>query len=189
MVVPIVGGLSGRGAVAAPDALDDLCRQQGVLDLMRFVPAMSQEELADWYRAADVLVVPSRSESFGLVALEAQACGTPVLASAVGGLPTAVWDGVTGMLVRGHDPAVYGDRLLWLARHPDVLTSMGNAAVRHAEGLSWEAAADKTLDVYERAMRTRESDGARAAACPCPVGSPFLEEQGSRSVSLTSVLV
>ncbi|MDQ1007385.1 D-inositol-3-phosphate glycosyltransferase [Streptomyces sp. V4I23] len=188
MVVPVVGGLSGAGT-AAPDALRHLCREEGVLDVMRFVPAVSQEQLADWYRAADVLVVPSRSESFGLVALEAQACGTPVLAAAVGGLPTAVWDGVTGLLVRGHDPSDYASRLLWLAEHPHALASMGHAAVRHAEGMSWQFAADRTLGVYERAVRTRALGGARAAACPCPVGRPFLEEQGSRSTSVPSVLV
>lgn len=188
MVVPVVGGLSGSGAAVAPDALESLCRQQGVLDVMRFVPAVSQEELADWYRAADMLVVPSRSESFGLVALEAQACGTPVLASAVGGLPAAVWDGVTGLLVRGHDPSDYADRMLWFARHCDAVTAMGRAAVRHAQGKSWRAAADKTLTVYERTLRARELGGARAAACPCPVGAPLLEEQGDRKGSLTSVL-
>ncbi|WP_405754833.1 D-inositol-3-phosphate glycosyltransferase [Streptomyces sp. NBC_01411] len=188
MVVPVVGGLSGAGA-AAPDALHNLCRDQGVLDVMRFVPATSQGELADWYRAADVLVVPSRSESFGLVALEAQACGTPVLASAVGGLPTAVQDGVTGLLVRGHNPADYAERLLWFARSRGTSRSMGRAAVRRAQGMNWQSAADRTLAVYERALRTGPLGGAGAAACPCPVGNPLLEEQGSRSPMLPSVLV
>ena len=69
---------------------------------------MPQHELADWYRAADVTVVPSHNESFGLVALESQACGTPVVAAAVGGLRTAVRDGVSGVLVDGHDPQRLG---------------------------------------------------------------------------------
>ena len=81
-------------------------------------PPQPQAELADFYAAADVVLVPSRSESFGLVALEAQACGTPVVAAAVGGLPYVVEDGRTGFLVEGHDPGDHADRLLQILRDP-----------------------------------------------------------------------
>lgn len=84
LLVPVIGGPSGAGA-RAPGELRELCARLGLLDVVRCRPATRQRELADWYRAADVLVMPSRSESFGLVALEAQACGTPVLAAAVDG--------------------------------------------------------------------------------------------------------
>ncbi|WP_079166183.1 D-inositol-3-phosphate glycosyltransferase [Streptomyces oceani] len=150
LLVPVIGGLSGTGT-AEPERWHKMCARMGIADVLRFGGAVPQDVLADWYRAADVVVMPSRSESFGLVALEAQACGTPVLAAAVGGLPTAVWDGVTGLLVAGHDPVDYALRLLWWAERPDLVELMGRGAVRHASGLSWERAAKETLDVYRAA--------------------------------------
>ncbi|MFB7373747.1 D-inositol-3-phosphate glycosyltransferase [Streptomyces sp. NPDC056222] len=181
LLVPVVGGHSGA---SREGSVWQLARELGVTDVLRPCPPVPQSRLADWYRAADVLVVPSRSESFGLVALEAQACGTPVLAAAVGGLPTAVWDGVTGLLVRGHDPVEYARRLLWLATHPKARESMGEAAVRHARGMSWRGSAARTIGVYETAM-----SGAGAAARPCPGGLPLLEEREGRRTSLASLLV
>ena len=103
-VVAVVGGPSGSG-LAHPEALHSLATELGLLDLVRFVPPVPQDRLPDWYRAADVTVVPSYSESFGLVAIESQACGTPVVAAAVGGLRTAVADGVSGVLRRRSRPA------------------------------------------------------------------------------------
>ncbi|MFI8826838.1 D-inositol-3-phosphate glycosyltransferase [Streptomyces sp. NPDC053431] len=153
LLVPVVGGHSGA---SREGVVGRLAAELGVDDVLRACPPVPQERLADWYRAADVLVVPSRSESFGLVALEAQACGTPVLAAAVGGLPTAVWDGVSGLLVPGHDPVEYARRLLWLARHPEARVSMGEAAVRHARGMSWRVSAARTVDVYEDALASLE---------------------------------
>ncbi len=99
-VVPVVGGPSGSG-LAAPDGLHKLAAALGIGDVVRFWPPVGQHRLVDWYRAASVLVMPSYSESFGLVAVEAQACGTPVIAAEVGGLPVAVRDGVSGVLVPG----------------------------------------------------------------------------------------
>ncbi|WP_436843218.1 D-inositol-3-phosphate glycosyltransferase [Streptomyces narbonensis] len=145
LLVPVVGGHSGA---TREGTAWKLAGELGVTDVLRACPPVPQEKLADWYRAADVLVVPSRSESFGLVALEAQACGTPVLAAAVGGLPTAVRDGVTGLLVHGHDPVEYARRLRWLAAHPEEVRAMGEAAVRHARGMSWRASAGRTVEVY-----------------------------------------
>ena len=101
---------SARPAAPAstrPEQLQKLAGALGIADVVRFLPPQPPERLADHYRAADVAVVPSHNESFGLVALEAQACGTPVVAAAVGGLRTAVRDGVSGVLVDGHDPRDY----------------------------------------------------------------------------------
>jgi D-inositol-3-phosphate glycosyltransferase len=152
VVVPIVGGPSGNG-LARPDRLHKLASRLGVTDVVRFQPPLDQEGLADWYRAASVLVMPSYSESFGLVALEAQACGTPVVAAQVGGLPVAVRDGVTGFLVHGHDPADYARVLRRFVDRPALSAELGAAAVRHAHDFGWEAAARATADVYDGAVR------------------------------------
>ena len=88
----------------------ELATALGIADRVMFFPPQPQERLADFYAAADVVLVPSRSESFGLVALEAQACGTPVVAARVGGLPFVVDDGATGFLVDGHDPRRHAAR-------------------------------------------------------------------------------
>ncbi|MFF9194895.1 D-inositol-3-phosphate glycosyltransferase [Streptomyces sp. NPDC014779] len=157
-VVPVVGGHSGA---TEQGTVWRLAAELRVDEVLKPCPPVPQERLADYYRAADVLVVPSRSESFGLVALEAQACGTPVLAAAVGGLPTAVWDGVTGLLVPGHDPVEYARRLLWLARNPRARVTMGEAAARHARGMSWRVAATRTIDVYEDAVARPAAPSAR----------------------------
>ena len=116
-------------------------------------PEVDQRRLADWYAAADVVCVPSHSESFGLVALEAQACGTPVVAACVGGLPTAVVDGVTGLLVGSHDPADYAHALRSILRDRTLRQTMGAKAVAHASGFTWEATVDRLLATYERAAR------------------------------------
>ena len=109
LVVVFVGGPSGS-EVGAPGRLDGLAASLGISAVVRQEPPCPQRELADWYRAATIVLVPSHSESFGLVALEAQACGTPVVAAAVGGLRTAVRDGFSGILVDGHDPGLLCSR-------------------------------------------------------------------------------
>ena len=119
-------------------------------DVIKFLEPISREKLPDLYRSSDLVCVPSYSESFGLVALEAQACGTPVVASAVGGLRTAVADGISGVLVDGHDPRAWSSVLARLLMEPQrrILLSMG--AVEHASHFGWDRTARGTLDVYDR---------------------------------------
>ncbi|MGA9714552.1 MAG: glycosyltransferase, partial [Aeromicrobium sp.] len=105
-----------------------------------------------WYAAASVVCVPSYNESFGLVAIEAQACGTPVVAARVGGLSTAVADGVSGVLIDGHDPADYATELHRLLVDSTLRDGMGHKAVRHAESFGWDVTAERTLDVYASAV-------------------------------------
>ncbi|MCX4686301.1 D-inositol-3-phosphate glycosyltransferase [Kitasatospora purpeofusca] len=147
LVVPVVGGPSGTG-LARPESLHKLAAQLGIGDVVRFHPPVGQAMLAEWYRAATALVMPSYSESFGLVALEAQACGTPVVAAAVGGLPVAVRDGVTGTLVHGHDPADWSRALEPYVVDPELVVRRGGAAARHAAGFGWDTAAATTAEVY-----------------------------------------
>ncbi|MGW5735382.1 MULTISPECIES: D-inositol-3-phosphate glycosyltransferase [Streptomyces] len=151
IVVPVVGGPSGSG-LAKPEGLQKLAARLGIADVVRFQPPVGQEQLADWFRAASVLVMPSYSESFGLVAIEAQAAGTPVLAASVGGLPVAVRDGVTGFLVDGHEPAHYARVLRDFAENPHLVDRMGDAAARHAQSFGWDTAASATADVYTAAV-------------------------------------
>jgi D-inositol-3-phosphate glycosyltransferase len=151
LVVVIVGGPSGS-EVGAPGRLDGLAAGLGIADHVRLEPPCPQTELADWYRAATVVLVPSHSESFGLVALEAQACGTPVVAAAVGGLRTAVRDGYSGVLVEGHDPARYARVLERLIDSPGRLTELSRGARAHASVFHWPATADRLIGLYTRAM-------------------------------------
>ena len=149
--VVIVGGASGSG-LERPSALQDLVERRGLGDVVRFVPPVDQPTLADWYAAATVVCVPSHNESFGLVALEAQACGTPVVASRVGGLVTAVADGVTGLLVDGHDPRDYAETFGRLLRDEQLRADLGAKAVTHAAAFGWDVTAERTLETYRRAM-------------------------------------
>jgi D-inositol-3-phosphate glycosyltransferase len=161
LVVAVVGGPSGTG-LARPEALQSLAAELGIADLVRFVPPVPQDQLPDWYRAADVTVVPSYSESFGLVAIESQACGTPVLAASVGGLRTAVADGYSGVLVDGHDPSAYADALARLAGDPARRAALSRGALLHAGRFGWAATAAGMLEVYSDALLEREAHPALA---------------------------
>ena len=147
----IIGGASGNGS-QEPERLRALTKFLGVEDVIEFMPPVAHNELSDWYRASDLVCVPSYSESFGLVALEAQACGTPVVATAIGGLRTAVADGISGSLVDGHDPRAWSAVISRLLLEPErrLLLSMG--AVEHASHFGWDATARGTLDVYDRVL-------------------------------------
>jgi len=156
LVVVFVGGPSGS-EVGAPGRLSALASSLGIAGHVRFEPPCAQRELADWYRAATMVLVPSHSESFGLVALEAQACGTPVVAAAVGGLRTAVRDGFSGVLVDGHDPEAWARVLAGLAASPLRLAELSRGAVAHASGFGWPATADRLVEVYTGAMASMGS--------------------------------
>ena len=127
-----------------------LADELGIADRVTFLPPQSRDQLVDVYRAADLVAVPSYSESFGLVAIEAQACGTPVVAAAVGGLPVAVRDGVSGSLVDGHDVDDWAQAIgALLQRGPE---TMSRAAVEHAATFSWAHTVDALLASYGRAI-------------------------------------
>jgi D-inositol-3-phosphate glycosyltransferase len=157
LTVVVCGGASGNG-MAEPAALRLLAAGLGVDDVVRFIDPVPPDELGQLYRAADVTVVPSHNESFGLVAVESQACGTPVVAAAVGGLRTAVADGVSGVLVDRHDPAEYARVLGRLLAEPRYRAALGRGGVRHAARFSWQRTADGLLDGYRVAMRQRSGD-------------------------------
>jgi D-inositol-3-phosphate glycosyltransferase len=146
--VLVVGAPSGSG-LAEPRRLQELAVSLGITDVVRFLPPQSPERLAEHYRAADVAVVPSHSESFGLVALEAQACGTPVVAAAVGGLLTAVDDGVSGLLVAGRNPGDYATALRRVLAGRELLAA---GARRHAARFSWDRTVDSLVGAYAAAM-------------------------------------
>jgi len=163
LVVAVVGGPSGSG-LAHPEHLQKLAGGLGIADLTRFVPPVPQTELADYYRAATVTVVPSYTESFGLVAVESQACGTPVVAAGVGGLRTAVSDGRSGLLIDGHEPADYAKAIGQIVANPTLRQGLGRRGVAHAAGFGWDATADRMLDVYLDALEEHASLGRIVAA-------------------------
>jgi D-inositol-3-phosphate glycosyltransferase len=148
LIVNIVGGASGANAEEV-DRLKELSSWLGIDDVVRFSPPVPRKDLPQWYRSADLVIVPSYSESFGLVALEAQACGTPVVATAVGGLRTAVADGISGVLVDGHNPKAWSSVIARLLQEPQrrILLSMG--AIEHASHFGWDVTARGTLDIYD----------------------------------------
>jgi D-inositol-3-phosphate glycosyltransferase len=143
LVVLVAGGPSGTG-LAEPTWLQELAAALGIGDCVRFLPPQGAG-LVEVYRAADVVAVPSHNESFGLVALEAQACGTPVVAARVGGLPVAVADGRSGLLVPGHRAEEWADALAAAIGRRDEL---GAGAVAHAREFSWDRTADALLATY-----------------------------------------
>lgn len=146
----ILGSPSGPGGYELPE----LSQRLGLDHCVNFLPPVPPEELAEQFRAADAVVMPSSSESFGLVALEAQACGTPVLATRVGGLREAVREGITGILVDGVNPQTWAEaigRLYDLG--PAGRERMGRAGARHAAEYSWTRTAERTAEVYHQTLR------------------------------------
>ena len=194
--MPIVGGPSGTG-LDKPQALADLAAELGIADVVRFVPPVSQAELARWYAAATLVAVPSYNESFGLVAAEAQATGTPVVAAAVGGLTTVVRDGRSGLLVRGHRTEDWADALQPGRSTDDALRArLERGALEQARLFSWDATAEaharglrpgpqlvaarrvvtEPADAAPRLPRRQRPRVRRAAARPVLVRPPRREE-------------
>jgi D-inositol-3-phosphate glycosyltransferase len=147
-VLLIVGGPSGSDGSAELERLRDLARELGVDRRVRFVPPRVHERLAAYYRAADVCVVPSRSESFGLVALEAAACGTPVVASSVGGLRGLVADGESGFLVDNRDPLAFAAAVGAVLRDPQGALAMGQVGAANSMRYSWGMTAARLRRMY-----------------------------------------
>ncbi len=169
LTVAVLGGPSGTG-LERPEELQKLAGELGIGDLVAFHPPVPRSVLADWYRAADLVAVPSYSESFGLVAAEAQACGTPVVAARVGGLQAAVEDGVTGVLVDGHDPVAWARTLAGLLGDPRRRDRMAAAAVAGSQRFSWDLTVDATLDLYAAAVRERPRRNAGLVPLRVPAG-------------------
>jgi len=143
-----VGGPSGAEGQVELDRIQRMIHDLGIEARVRFVPPQPHHMLSTYYRAADVCVVPSRSESFGLVAAEASACGTPVVATAVGGLTTLVDDGVSGVLMPDRDPAAWAAVLDGLIEHPLRLAEMSAAAAERGRHYTWSTTAARLRRVY-----------------------------------------
>jgi D-inositol-3-phosphate glycosyltransferase len=145
------------GSPSGPDAewsatLPSLAHDLGVGGLTQLRPHSPRAELFRWYCAADVIGVPSYNESFGLVALEAQACGRPVVASDVSGLRHTVRDQVTGLLVNGQQPDAWADALATVLDDDSERQRMGARAAAHASAFSWDNTAAATLAAYALAI-------------------------------------
>lgn len=143
----VVGGPSGAEGFSELARIRDLAELLGVADRIRWVDPQPHHLLSTWYRSADVVVVPSRSESFGLVALEAAACGVPVVAAAVGGLRTLVEHDRTGLLVADRDPAMFADAIS-AALDPAIGLRLGTAAAERARSYTWSTAAARLRRLY-----------------------------------------
>jgi D-inositol-3-phosphate glycosyltransferase len=144
----VVGGPSGLAGPAELARVQALADDLGVRGRIRFVPPQPHHLLSTWYRAADVVLVPSRAESFGLVALEAAACGAPVVASDVGGLRTIVDDGHTGFLVDSRDPSAFAVAVDKLLADPALAAAMGAAGAERAGAFTWSTAAARLRRLY-----------------------------------------
>ncbi len=144
----VVGGPSGPRGEVEVKRMHDLVASLGLTPRVRFVPPQPHELLSTYYRAADVCIVPSRSESFGLVALEAAACGIPVVASAVGGLTSLVVDGQTGFLVDSREPSAFAAAVGTVLTEPSLAAELGRRAALRARDYTWSIAAGRLRRLY-----------------------------------------
>lgn len=148
----VITGAPTGGYEGYDHELHSLVQEHGLTKDVWFAGPLNREDLARAMRKAQVVLVPSHSETYGLVALEAAACGTPVLAANVGGLPDAVINGETGVVVEGRDPGEWAKHLQWLLTSPATLQRMSIAAVEHAAGFTWEKMVDRWEETYNALM-------------------------------------
>ncbi len=155
----VIGGdaESASEAMNNADCLDDLKARFDLSDLVVFLGSRAQDTLAYYYSAAEVCVMPSRYESFGMVALEAMACGTPVIASRVGGLMFTVQDGITGFLVPEGDPKALAAKLELILADPALRDRLGQQALVAARSFTWESVAERVAALYDRVLAERAS--------------------------------
>lgn len=154
----IIGGDPNEDAAttnAEMARLKTISQELHLDELVIFLGKRGQHTLPYYYSAAEVLVMPSHYESFGLVALEAMACGTPVVASQVGGLGFLVQDGVTGYVVQDDNPILLADRLEQLLRHPDLRSRLGQQAAEYAQNYAWEKIVQRMIQVYETELKKK----------------------------------
>jgi D-inositol-3-phosphate glycosyltransferase len=151
----IIGGdpnLSNQDMSGEMNRLQKLCQDLGIGDLVLFLGKRGQDSLPYYYSAAEVVIVPSHYESFGMVALEAMACGTPVVASQVGGLAFLIQDGVTGYVVPDDDPPALGERLATLILNPDLRQTLGEQATYYAQDYAWENITRRMKLLYDEVL-------------------------------------
>ncbi|OQA38349.1 MAG: D-inositol 3-phosphate glycosyltransferase [Chloroflexi bacterium ADurb.Bin325] len=154
----IIGGAGDPSADSELSRLQALRESLGIGDLVTFLGSRDQDTLVNYYNAASVVVVPSYYESFGMVALEAMACGTPVIASDVGGLSLNIADGYNGYLVPQGDVDELAYKLGLLLDHPELRRQLGRQAAQWAQRFSWQAIADETLHIYADALGRPQAD-------------------------------
>jgi D-inositol-3-phosphate glycosyltransferase len=148
VTLALVGGPSGADGAAEVGRLHALARDLGIEDRVRWVAPQPHADLADWYRSADICVVPSRAESFGLVALEAAACGTPVVAANVGGLRSLVDDSHTGFLVDGRTAGDYAEPVQRLLADPGLAGEMSVSTAARSRRYTWSITAARLRRLY-----------------------------------------
>jgi D-inositol-3-phosphate glycosyltransferase len=145
------------GDESEKERLKAVATSLGVRDRVDFLGSVAHHELPYFYAAADAVVMPSYSESFGLVALEAQACGRPVVASGVSGLRSVVRDEVSGYLIDGHDPALYAERIGRLLADPELAQQMGLRGRLLAQRFSWTRTADRLETLFDNVIESRQA--------------------------------
>jgi D-inositol-3-phosphate glycosyltransferase len=153
----ILGEDSHEGDESEKERLKAIASEVGVRDRVDFVGSVAHHELPYFYAAADVCVMPSYSESFGLVALEAQACGCPVVASGVSGLRSVVRDEVSGYLIDEHDPAAYAERIGRLLENSELAQPMGRRGRLLAQRFSWTRTADRLEDLFDQVVQRNQA--------------------------------
>ncbi|MEK6574084.1 MAG: glycosyltransferase, partial [Chloroflexota bacterium] len=156
LCLSIIGGDPSHTAAqdnAEMDRLRALRQELGIGDVVAFLGKRDQDALNNYYASAQAVIMPSHYESFGMVALEAMACGTPVIASEVGGLAFLVRDGETGFTVPNNDPEALCDRLQLLISDHTLRAKLGAQAAEYAKGYAWQLIAEKIVGVYENVKR------------------------------------